>query len=136
MKIRLTIGKLMIEIETESEEVNIERVKEHDSSQSKLSDYASNMEEFEPQFCDFCMDPDRCSCDHRWGSELVRLNDSSNRGRPLGARDLQKREPSHCSTCGAAHRKATMRRAGADGRPHCVECDPNIAMREFLFGGV
>lgn len=61
---------------------------------------------------------------------------TDHRGRPKGAKDLQKREPSHCSTCGAAHRKASMRRAGADGRPHCIECDPYALERAFLFGGV
>jgi hypothetical protein len=109
MKIRLTIGKLMIEIESESEEVKIERED------------------------DVALDPNQTTLKAFKRPSVV---STSNRGRPLGALDLQKREPSHCSTCGASHRKATMRRAGADGRPHCVECDPNIAMREFLFGGV
>lgn len=109
MKIRLTIGKLMIEIESESEEVIIEREIVPDPSQTRLGDFSK---------------PHTTVQDHPFMTG--RLNDVSNRGRPKGARDLQPREPSHCSTCGAVHRKASMRRAGADGRPHCVECDPNV----------
>lgn len=108
MKIRLTIGKLMIEIESESEEVIIER--------------------------EVVVDPQQTTLDAFKRPTVITTTD--NRGRPKGAKDLQKREPSHCSTCGAPHRKATMRRAGADGRPHCVECDPYSAMRAFMFGGV
>ena len=121
MKIRLTIGKLMIEIETESEEVKIEREDEtvHDPHQTTLKSFKR---------------PDIVFPTSR--PQLPKPKQLHGIGRPLGSKDLQKREPSHCSTCGASHRKATMRRAGADGRPHCVECDPNIAMREFLFGGV
>ena len=111
MKIRLTIGKLMIEIESESEEVKIEREHTPDPNQTTLTAFKRPV-------------------------TVVPTQRKAGAGRPRGARDLQPREPSHCSTCGAVHRKATMRRAGADGRPHCVECDPNIAMREFLFEGV
>lgn len=98
MKIRLTIGKLMIEIESESEEVKIEREVVHDPSQTTLEAF----------------------------KRPIVVSTSNHKGRPKGARDLQPREPSHCSTCGAVHRKASMRRAGADGRPHCIECDPNV----------
>lgn len=98
MKIRLTIGKLMIEIESESEEVIIER--------------------------EVSVDPQQTTLDAFKRPTIIPTTD--NRGRPKGAKDLQKREPSHCSTCGAPHRKAQSRRAGADGRPHCVECDPNV----------
>ena len=116
MKIRLTIGKLMIEIESENEEVIIERetTTTADPHQTTL-----------PLTCQWPK-PDH------WTNTFNKIVKTempfkrSNAGRPKGARDLQKREPSHCSTCGAVHRKATMRRAGADGRPHCIECDPSV----------
>ena len=110
MKIRLTIGKLMIEIESESEEVKIEREDTPDPSQTSLKEF------------------DRILMPFKRPDTVIPTQRKAGAGRPRGARDLQPREPSHCSTCDAVHRKATMRRAGADGRPHCVECDPNPIM--------
>jgi len=90
----------MIEIETENEEVVIERENE------------------------IVIDPNQTTLE-AFKRPIV-VTTTNNKGRPKGARDLQPREPSHCSTCGAVHRKASMRRAGADGRPHCIECDPAV----------
>ena len=108
MKIRLTIGKLMIEIESESEEVIIEREVVADPQQTTLDAFKRpNKLVIEGQ--------------EEWVQKLKENTAKKTvgfRGRPLGAKDLQKREPSHCSTCGAPHRKAQSRRAGADGRPH------------------